>query len=98
HVDGVPLQLQRAVLEGRVAQAVAEREQRCRRHVQITLVDVVLGPPVSAAPVLAVMDWHLPDVARDRDRQLPRWVRNAEDSAPDPPALMRSAVISRQKR
>jgi hypothetical protein len=30
-------------------------------------VDVDGGPPVAAAGLLAVVDWHLPDVARDRE-------------------------------
>ena len=63
HVDGVARQVQRAVFEGRVAEAVAEGEQRRGQYVDVTLVDFRLGPPVVAAGLLAVVDGHLSDVA-----------------------------------
>lgn len=91
--NGVALQLQRTVLERRVAETVAEGEQRCRRHVEVAFVDVVLGPPVAAAPFLGVVDRHLSHVPRERERQFPSGVCNAEDGVGDRGPLMRSPVV-----
>ena len=41
--------------------------------------DVGLGPPVAAAPFLGVVDRHLPHVPRQRERQFPSGVRDAEE-------------------
>jgi hypothetical protein len=70
-IDGVARERQRAVLERRVAESMAEREERRGRHIEITLVDVRLGSPIAAAGLLGVVDRHLPDVPREREGQLP---------------------------
>ena len=52
--------------------------------------NVGLGPPVATAPFLGVVDRHLPDVARDRERQFPSGVRDAEDGVGERGPLVRS--------
>jgi hypothetical protein len=98
HVDGVALELQRAVVEGRVAEAVAEREQRRGGHVEVAVVDVGRGAPVAAAGLLAVVDRHLSDVPRQRDRQLPCGVGDPEQRVGDRGALVRSPVVAGEDR
>lgn len=58
-VDGSVAEHHLAVGEGRVAEAVSEREERCGRQVAVALVHVGLGGAVAAAVVLTCVDRNL---------------------------------------
>src|SRR5262245_35349362 len=75
---------------------MTEREERRRRHILVTLVDVRFGSPVAAAIVLPVVDRALTDVPWPCDRQLAARVRDAKDGVGDRGSLMRPAVKRRE--
>lgn len=60
--------------------------------------NVGFGSPVPAAPPLTVMDRHLPNVPRQRDRQLPAGVGDTEQRVRERDTLVRAAVVGREER